>query len=78
MNKISYNSVKDKSFKDRKGTRIEVYTLTPDGLKPTIEFSIYGTIISLELFKPKVCADYLVVFILTRAPFRISIKPHLY
>ncbi|KAI7892669.1 mono-functional DNA-alkylating methyl methanesulfonate N-term-domain-containing protein [Mucor mucedo] len=36
-----------------KGTRIEIYTLTPDGLKPTIEFSIYGTIIALKLFTPK-------------------------
>ncbi|CAO3614036.1 unnamed protein product [Mucor hiemalis] len=36
-----------------KGTRIEVYTLTPDGLKPTIEFSVYGTIIALKLHTPK-------------------------
>ncbi|KAI8386817.1 mono-functional DNA-alkylating methyl methanesulfonate N-term-domain-containing protein [Blakeslea trispora] len=36
-----------------KGTRIEVYTLTPDGLKPTIEFSVYGTIIALKLYKSK-------------------------
>ncbi|KAG1174443.1 hypothetical protein G6F70_004910 [Rhizopus microsporus] len=36
-----------------KGNRIEIYTLNPNGLKPTIEFSIYGTIIALELFKPK-------------------------
>ncbi|CEP12236.1 hypothetical protein [Parasitella parasitica] len=36
-----------------KGTRIEVYTLTVDGLKPTIEFSIYGTIIALRLYTPQ-------------------------
>ncbi|CAO3669575.1 unnamed protein product [Rhizopus stolonifer] len=36
-----------------KGNRIEVYTLTPNGLKPTIEFSIYGMIVALELFKPQ-------------------------
>lgn len=36
-----------------KGTRIEVYTLTPDGLKPTIEFSVHGTIIALKLHTPK-------------------------
>ncbi|KAF7723645.1 DNA damage-binding protein 1a [Apophysomyces ossiformis] len=34
-----------------KGTRIEIYTLTPDGLKPTMEFSIYGTIADLKLYK---------------------------
>lgn len=37
-----------------KGTRIEVYTLTVDGLKPTIEFSIHGTIIALRLYTPQV------------------------
>ncbi|KAF1802332.1 mono-functional DNA-alkylating methyl methanesulfonate N-term-domain-containing protein [Mucor lusitanicus] len=36
-----------------KGTRIEVYTLTVDGLKPTIEFSIHGTIIALRLYTPQ-------------------------
>ncbi|KAI7870661.1 mono-functional DNA-alkylating methyl methanesulfonate N-term-domain-containing protein [Spinellus fusiger] len=35
-----------------KGTRIEIYTLTPDGLKPTLEFSIYGTITVMTLHTP--------------------------
>jgi DNA damage-binding protein 1 len=38
----------------RKGTRIEIYTLRPDGLKSVLEFSIYGTIISLQLYTPPV------------------------
>ncbi|KAI7903552.1 mono-functional DNA-alkylating methyl methanesulfonate N-term-domain-containing protein [Cokeromyces recurvatus] len=36
-----------------KGTRIEVYTITPDGLKSTIDFSIHGTIIALNLYIPQ-------------------------
>ncbi|KAI8994749.1 CPSF A subunit region-domain-containing protein [Pilobolus umbonatus] len=36
-----------------KGTRIEIYTITPDGLKSIIEFSIHGTIIALKLYKPR-------------------------
>lgn len=42
------------SFVDRKGNRIEIYTITPDGLKPTLESSIYGTIIALHLYHPHV------------------------
>lgn len=44
------------SMLNSKGTRIEVYTLTVDGLKPTIEFSIHGTIIALRLYTPQVTA----------------------
>ncbi|KAI8096333.1 mono-functional DNA-alkylating methyl methanesulfonate N-term-domain-containing protein [Halteromyces radiatus] len=36
-----------------KGNRIEIYTITPDGLKPTLECNIYGTIMSLHLYLPK-------------------------
>ncbi|ORY94945.1 mono-functional DNA-alkylating methyl methanesulfonate N-term-domain-containing protein [Syncephalastrum racemosum] len=35
-----------------KGTRIEIYTLTPNGLKPTLEFSIHGIIAALDLYRP--------------------------
>ncbi|KAI9321688.1 mono-functional DNA-alkylating methyl methanesulfonate N-term-domain-containing protein [Dichotomocladium elegans] len=35
-----------------KGTRIEIYTITPDGLKPTLEFTLYGTIKALDLYQP--------------------------
>ncbi|KAI9484077.1 MAG: mono-functional DNA-alkylating methyl methanesulfonate N-term-domain-containing protein [Benjaminiella poitrasii] len=36
-----------------KGSRIEVYAITPNGLKSTIDFSIHGTIIALRLYIPQ-------------------------
>ncbi|KAI7852107.1 mono-functional DNA-alkylating methyl methanesulfonate N-term-domain-containing protein [Circinella umbellata] len=47
-----------------KGTRIEIYTLTPDGLKPTLEFSIHGTIKALDLYQPE-NRDKASLFVLT-------------
>ena len=35
-----------------KGSRIEVKTLTPEGLVPVMEFSIYGRIVSLDFYRP--------------------------
>ncbi|KAG0183044.1 DNA damage-binding protein 1a [Apophysomyces sp. BC1034] len=49
--KGSFTAVGEMNLVLGKGTRIEIYTLTPDGLKPTIEFSIYGTIADLKLYK---------------------------
>ncbi|CAO3646398.1 unnamed protein product [Cunninghamella blakesleeana] len=51
--KGSFTSSHDINLILGKGNRIEIYTLTPDGLKPTLEFSIFGTIVALQLYKPK-------------------------
>lgn len=35
-----------------KTTRIEVHSITPDGLQPMLDFGIYGRISSLQLYRP--------------------------
>ncbi|KAI8988150.1 mono-functional DNA-alkylating methyl methanesulfonate N-term-domain-containing protein [Mycotypha africana] len=35
-----------------KGNRIEVYTITAEGLKSIVEFSVYGTILAMKLYTP--------------------------
>ncbi|KAL0082831.1 mono-functional DNA-alkylating methyl methanesulfonate N-term-domain-containing protein [Phycomyces blakesleeanus] len=50
--KGSFTAPNDTNLVLGKGTRIEIYTLTPDGLKPTLEFSIYGTITAMTLHVP--------------------------
>jgi len=68
------------SMPNSKGTRIEVYTLTVDGLKPTIEISTHGTIIALRLYTPQVSATALSVAVVLKARFffvaccRVEIK----
>ncbi|KAI8364768.1 mono-functional DNA-alkylating methyl methanesulfonate N-term-domain-containing protein [Radiomyces spectabilis] len=47
-----------------KGTRIEIYTVTPEGLKPTLEFNIHGVIAHLSLYAPPT-RDKASLFILT-------------
>jgi DNA damage-binding protein 1 len=38
-----------------KNTRLEIYTVTPEGLRPVKEIGIYGKISVLEIFRPQVC-----------------------
>ena len=37
-----------------KNTRLEIYVVTPEGLRPVKELGIYGRIAVLELFRPPV------------------------
>jgi len=37
-----------------KNTRLEIYVVTPEGLRPIKEVGIYGRIAVLELFRPPV------------------------
>ena len=37
-----------------KGSRLELHTLTPDGLKPFVDVTLYGRISALAPFRPKV------------------------
>lgn len=61
----------------RKGTRIEIYTLTPNGLKPTLEFSIHGIIAALDLYRPAVRfpSSHRIGPCLTRLFVRTTTKP---
>jgi DNA damage-binding protein 1 len=43
-----------------KTTRIEIYTLTPEGLEPCLDIPIYGRLLAMELFKvPNRTTDFL-------------------
>ncbi|ORX91440.1 DNA damage-binding protein 1-like protein [Basidiobolus meristosporus CBS 931.73] len=35
-----------------KGTRVEIYLLSPEGLRPFMEFGVYGRIATLKLYRP--------------------------
>ncbi|KAH8557053.1 CPSF A subunit region-domain-containing protein [Umbelopsis sp. PMI_123] len=47
-----FTSSEDINLIISKGTRIEIFTLTPEGLRPVIEFGIYGRIEAMEIFSP--------------------------
>lgn len=38
-----------------KNTRLEIYVVTAEGLRPVKEVGMYGKIAVMELFRPKVC-----------------------
>lgn len=48
----NFTSSSDLNLIISKVTRIEIYTLTPEGLKDVTDVPIYGRIASLELFRP--------------------------
>jgi len=48
----NFTSQDDLNLLIAKNTRLEVYTVTPEGLRPLKEISIYGRIAVLQLFRP--------------------------
>ncbi|ELU03057.1 hypothetical protein CAPTEDRAFT_148808 [Capitella teleta] len=48
----NFTSTKDLNLIIAKNTRLEVYVVTPEGLRPIKEIGIYGRIAVLELFRP--------------------------
>ena len=48
----NFTSHDDLNLLIAKNTRLEVYTVTPEGLRPLKEISVYGRIAVLELFRP--------------------------
>ncbi|KAL3145326.1 hypothetical protein ABBQ38_001586 [Trebouxia sp. C0009 RCD-2024] len=48
----NFTSSSDLNLIISKVTRVEIYTLTPEGLKDVADVPIYGRIASLELFRP--------------------------
>lgn len=38
-----------------KNTRLEIYLVTPEGLRPVKEVGIYGKVAVMKLFRPQVC-----------------------
>ena len=50
----NFTSSKDLNLIIAKNTRMEIYIVTPEGLRPIKEINIYGRIAVLELFRPPV------------------------
>ena len=50
-----------------KNTRLEIYMVTPEGLRPVKEVGIYGRISVLELFRPAVSLLSLFMLCITGA-----------
>lgn len=38
-----------------KNTRLEIYLVTPEGLRPVKEVGIHGKVAVMKLFRPQVC-----------------------
>lgn len=50
----NFTSAKDLNLVIAKNTRIEIYLVTPEGLRPVKEVGIYGRIAVLKMFRPVV------------------------
>ncbi|XP_058858096.1 DNA damage-binding protein 1-like isoform X2 [Acipenser ruthenus] len=48
-----FTSAEDLNLLIAKNTRLEIYVVTPEGLRPVKEVGMYGKIAVLELFRPK-------------------------
>jgi len=50
----NFTSGDDLNLLIAKNTRLEIFTVTPEGLRPVKEISIYGRIAVMKLFRPQV------------------------
>ena len=50
----NFTSTDDLNLIIAKNTRLEIYVVTPEGLRPIKEIGIYGRIAVMELFRPPV------------------------
>lgn len=50
-----FTSAEDLNLLIAKNTRLEIYVVTAEGLRPVKEVGMYGKIAVMELFRPKVC-----------------------
>ena len=50
----NFTSADDLNLIIAKNTRLEIYLVTPEGLRPVKEIGIYGKIAVMELFRPPV------------------------
>lgn len=49
-----FTSAEDLNLLIAKNTRLEIYVVTAEGLRPVKEVGMYGKIAVMELFRPKV------------------------
>ena len=50
----NFTSTNDLNLIIAKNTRMDIYVVTPEGLRPIKEIGLYGRIAVLELFRPLV------------------------
>jgi len=50
----NFTSKSDLNLIVAKNSRLEIYLVTPEGLRPIKEIGIYGKVAVLELYRPKV------------------------
>lgn len=52
-----FTSAEDLNLLIAKNTRLEIYVVTAEGLRPVKEVGMYGKIAVMELFRPKVSTE---------------------
>lgn len=56
----NFTSPNDLNLIVAKNTRLEIYLVTPEGLRPMKEVGLYGKVAVMKLFRPQVCMLVLV------------------
>ena len=54
----NFTSKDDLNLLIAKNTRLEIYLVTPEGLRPVKEIGIYGRIEVLHLYRPEVSSNF--------------------
>lgn len=52
----NFTSPNDLNLIVAKNTRLEIYLVTPEGLRPMKEIGLYGKVAVMKLFRPQVCS----------------------
>lgn len=53
----NFTSQNDLNLIVAKNTRLEIYLVTPEGLRPMKEIGLYGKVAVMKLFRPQVCTS---------------------
>lgn len=56
----NFTSSNDLNLIVAKNTRLEIYLVTPEGLRPMKEIGLYGKVAVMKLFRPQVCTTSLI------------------
>ena len=65
----NFTSKDDLNLLIAKNTRLEIYVVTPEGLRPVKEIGIYGRIEVLHLYRPEVSDSTVYLLLLLLQPF---------
>lgn len=74
----NFTSADDLNLIIAKNTRLEIYLVTPEGLRPVKEIGIYGKIAVMELFRPPVHVKFVSMYFLCKQiKLRYFQRPHI-